>query len=132
MEENVISLLFSTKFTIRSSKSFLKRNLLVIILIYLGRHRMTVNENEEKVSLFRIFGQEPALIEVLIEESFTPILSINLPCFITDSSLMWVHKDLEAPLHFHIVHPESLRNVRELRSIRISRIIAQRSRQHLY
>ena len=93
---------------------------------------MTRSGNEEKVSFIRISGQEPSLIEILIEESFTPILAINLPCFITGSGLMWVHKDLEAPLHFHIVHSESLRNVRELSSIRISRIIAQWLRQHLH
>ncbi|CAK7351857.1 unnamed protein product, partial [Dovyalis caffra] len=63
----------------------------------------------------------------------TPILAIKLPRFVTDGALLWVHKDLEAPLHSLIIHFESLGNVKNFsRSIRKLRIIAQWPRQHLY
>lgn len=79
---------------------------------------MTINGNEEKVSLFRIFGQEPTVIEIVIEVSFTP-KTAKLRWLITGSSMlvcvMGIHKDLEVLLHFLIILFERVRNMEEFR-----------------
>jgi hypothetical protein len=70
------------------------------------------------VSLFRIFGQEPTVIEIVIEVSFTP-KTAKLRWLITGSSMlvcvMGIHKDLEVLLHFLIILFERVRNMEEFR-----------------
>jgi hypothetical protein len=74
---------------------------------------MARNRNEEEVSLLRIFGQEATQIEIQIEQSFIPILAIKRPWITTGTSIMWIHEDLEFPLHFLIIRIKSLRNVKD-------------------